>query len=474
MEDALKIPLPLGEDEQEPADSDFDVNNLHVPSSLSLLSSIKLKETDVSRRILELLLHFRRTPQCIATDSKGKRDTTLRLDDDLELISAEVDVDSEPLQLARICEFVDANAPIIMTMPSFPSKSVNTRDKVLGVVPDQAERLCLAFLRDVCRFIRRELYTPGAHIVIASDGRVFGNIDCVDEDILAYSKGLQKMLHEIDATRELSWFSLEDFPWTSLLTDSERLRVREADESPNSEVGVRAELHQFPEGHLTRLRAVKVVCDQGIPLHTALVQHTNDEATDALCAEGDKLRHRLLHVFGGQPDDVKALAAKDVDVEALFNGLHRFMRIDLVPAYPTIKQMSDEEQNSGVLSQPAISLNKHKKITSKAAWQILRRSRAWGELLRRALPHAVRLSIHPQRPGNPAAKLGMHMMSSRDAWLTPWHGVAVRTPTGQWRLSRRQIVRELVQERPDLAMRLERHPVTQEPDHIALVYVIDA
>jgi pyoverdine/dityrosine biosynthesis protein Dit1 len=51
------------------------------------------------------------------------------------------------------------------------------------------------------------------------------------------------------------------------------------------------------------------------------------------------------------------------------------------------------------------------------------RSRAWGRLLASTFPHAVRLSIHPQAAVSD--KIGIHLLPTQDAWLTPWHGVAL-------------------------------------------------
>ncbi|MBO0651402.1 isocyanide synthase family protein [Streptomyces triculaminicus] len=57
------------------------------------------------------------------------------------------------------------------------------------------------------------------------------------------------------------------------------------------------------------------------------------------------------------------------------------------------------------------------------AYRVIQRSRAWGNLLDELFPDAVRLSIHPQ----PCAtdKIGILLADTPDAWLTPWHGVAV-------------------------------------------------
>ncbi|MCB0411487.1 MAG: isocyanide synthase family protein [Bdellovibrionales bacterium] len=61
------------------------------------------------------------------------------------------------------------------------------------------------------------------------------------------------------------------------------------------------------------------------------------------------------------------------------------------------------------------------------AYEVIRRSNAWGELIAEHFPDAVRLSIHPQTCGS--RKLGIRLIAS-ESWMTPWHGVAVETEHG--------------------------------------------
>lgn len=82
---------------------------------------------------------------------------------------------------------------------------------------------------------------------------------------------------------------------------------------------------------------------------------------------------------------------------------------------------------------------------SNTAWQkqcriraygVIQRSRAWGELIGSIYPDALRLSIHPQTCTSP--KLGIHLGQTKDAWLTPWHGVLVCTPSSSFLMKRWQ------------------------------------
>ncbi|KAH7309635.1 Pyoverdine/dityrosine biosynthesis protein-domain-containing protein [Stachybotrys elegans] len=88
---------------------------------------------------------------------------------------------------------VAANREIPMVLPAFPSKSLNTRDKVLGPMPDLGEQLSLDRLNDLCRHIGH-IYKPGAHIVIATDGACYNDlIGITDEDLFEYGRILRKM-----------------------------------------------------------------------------------------------------------------------------------------------------------------------------------------------------------------------------------------------------------------------------------------
>lgn len=61
------------------------------------------------------------------------------------------------------------------------------------------------------------------------------------------------------------------------------------------------------------------------------------------------------------------------------------------------------------------------------AYEVMRRSNAWSELIARRFPDAVRLSIHPQVCGS--KKLGIRLVGT-ESWMTPWHGVAVKKSEG--------------------------------------------
>lgn len=95
---------------------------------------------------------------------------------------------------------------------------------------------------------------------------------------------------------------------------------------------------------------------------------------------------------------------------ALFNGIHRFLFEDRV------------------LIEPDKSRNRLRNECRERALRVIQRSEAWGRLIQECFPTALRLSIHPQPPHS--EKIGILLGDAEDAWLTPWHGVALKTGAG--------------------------------------------
>ncbi|MGH3984519.1 MAG: L-tyrosine/L-tryptophan isonitrile synthase family protein [Pseudonocardiaceae bacterium] len=93
----------------------------------------------------------------------------------------------------RVARFVSRHAPVDFALPAFPGKSPN-KSKVIGVAPDMAEQRSLDFLHKLCDRIQR-IYTPGAHVIICSDGHVFSDlVHIADSDITLYQAKLRGMI----------------------------------------------------------------------------------------------------------------------------------------------------------------------------------------------------------------------------------------------------------------------------------------
>ncbi len=108
----------------------------------------------------------------------------------------------------KIERAVETQALLEMVLPAFPAKSPNP-EKTLSHLPDYGEVLALKRLDELCRKIE-VFHSPGAQLIICSDGRVFSDLVRVkDEDVNAYSLGIREILSSWGLTR-LSTFDLDD------------------------------------------------------------------------------------------------------------------------------------------------------------------------------------------------------------------------------------------------------------------------
>lgn len=136
----------------------------------------------------------------------------------------------------------------------------------------------------------------------------------------------------------------------------------------------------------------------------------------------DEMRSRLMIESGESLETVQATVRGDEEAKRMYCGITRFL-------------VEDATRPGMTLSKTALQ-----KECRARAYQVIQRSRAWDTLLAGYFPDAVRLSIHPQLCGS--RKIGIHLMETKDEWLTAWHSVAVEV-RGRFRLMKRQHVESL-------------------------------
>ena len=117
------------------------------------------------------------------------------------------------------------------------------------------------------------------------------------------------------------------------------------------------------------------------------------------------LRSRLMTSYAETQAALRTRAESSRSLAAQIDGIHRFLYEDEIVIHPEITK------------------TQAKKRTRARAYEVVRRSEAWGALVGSVFPNALRLSIHPQP--DPSTKIGVNLLGVRDPWLTPWHGVAV-------------------------------------------------
>jgi pyoverdine/dityrosine biosynthesis protein Dit1 len=109
----------------------------------------------------------------------------------------------------KLSFFVILNRPIDFVMLGFPFKSTNIRDKVIGTLPDMAE---LKTLENFTRFNSqiKEVYPPGVHIHIVSDGFIFNDLLNVPDQTVVSYKHLS-MDFGMSSNAPMLWYDLNDF-----------------------------------------------------------------------------------------------------------------------------------------------------------------------------------------------------------------------------------------------------------------------
>lgn len=122
------------------------------------------------------------------------------------------DILGKPKLYEKIAMYVALNLPIPFVMLGFPFKSTNSRDKVLGTLPDQAEKLTLENFAEFDNDIRA-VYQPGVEISIISDGFVFNDILGVSDRMVEEYKEISMDMGRI---APMKWFDLKDFYGYSL------------------------------------------------------------------------------------------------------------------------------------------------------------------------------------------------------------------------------------------------------------------
>lgn len=244
--------------------------------------------------------------------------------------------------LQKVVSAILVQKPIQFVLPAFPGKSPNPA-KVLGPLPDLAERRALSFLNSLCRRLKK-IYQPGAEVVLCSDGRVFSDVvGMKEEHVTAYQDAIDEMIKELHL-EHISTFNLDE----------------------------------LCGGHSFDQIRTDLMNRFGQPL--------------------ESLREKVRR--GGKGSHV----AEDIEAQRMYCGITRFLFEDsLVPGH---------EKSRTALQKDA----------KARAYEVIRRSNAWSELIAEQFPKAVRLSIHPQVCG--AKKLGIQLLGE-SSWMTPWHGVAV-------------------------------------------------
>jgi pyoverdine/dityrosine biosynthesis protein Dit1 len=119
-----------------------------------------------------------------------------------------VDYKDVPLyqQLEDLCS---KQKKLVFILPAFPAKSANT-DKTSGVLPDLGELIGLVTLDQFCGNIS-QIYSPGAEVVVCSDGRVFNDLVFVsNKDLQSYKLKITEIIKKHNLGH-IKTYDLDDY-----------------------------------------------------------------------------------------------------------------------------------------------------------------------------------------------------------------------------------------------------------------------
>ncbi|KAL1622674.1 dityrosine synthesis enzyme [Neofusicoccum ribis] len=285
---------------------------------------------------------------------------------------------------ARTLDFVTRRLPIRFCLPAFPCKSPSA-EKTTGTLPDRAEYLALKALDEFARQVG-DIYSPGAIVLIVSDGHVFSDLlEVRDDNVDIYGEALKQMYYRMKSSKQCNG----NIQFTSLTEIF----------FGNQEV---TELFQeaWIEGHeLTH------------PI-------------DSERSENAELCRKLMMALGQNDKTIMRglITSQDPSTLGLYRGLSRFMLDDL----------SKSRAFAG------LSVSKRKKISSNVAAEMIVRNCAYSNLVELLFPSHVRLSIHAHdnsglkfavRLLGPNTAIAVEDLETRDAQKsldnyhtpTPWH-----------------------------------------------------
>lgn len=316
-------------------DNTVDKNLLSGVGALNIKIQEQVIET--SESILSEVMRFRRLP----------KENRVCNDNQCNSCSS--------VYLPKITSAVERGIPVSFVLPAFPGKSPNL-NKVLGHLPDLAEKLSLAFLGSLCEKVK-SIYPPGIKIIICSDGRVFSDVvGMKEEHVSAYQSELDRLIKKMNL-KDISTFNLDNV---------------------------------YEELSFDQMR---------------------DELMNSFGQSMGKLKNKIKNGAGEKPSNT------EIEANRMYRGMTRFLFEDsLFPG---------QTKSRAAIQRDA----------KARAYDVIRRSNAWSDLIEEKFSYAVRLSIHPQGCGS--KKLGMRLVGN-ESWMTPWHGVALETSNGFVLVKRRQ------------------------------------
>ena len=233
--------------------------------------------------------------------------------------------------IQNIAYFIAQNRPIAMLMVGFPFKSANEEKKVLGRLPDMAERKSLEYLQGMLNDIKK-VYKPGANILIFCDGIPFAEFCGISMDaVINYEKALKALAADLP---DISLYTSQDMISHYKLALAEAI-IPFVDRYEPSDAQFKQTLKVVPETALKRI-ALELDYPEGRVL---IKKHGLENIVVGLLAREMRLRTFLTTAFPS-PDFFRLTVHLSPDVSKKF-GVKLSPNSDVTPYHGTLVEEAD-------------------------------------------------------------------------------------------------------------------------------------
>ena len=292
-----------------------------IAGLLSYFFIIKHKSTslDISKQLYTILDKYR-----------------VPYDIDKHSIDQSVDITPQAVTGVEQCiknieYFVAKNQPINMLAVGFPFKSGNQEKKVLGYLPDMAERKSLEYLQHMLNEIKA-IYKPGAKILIFTDGIVFAEFfEIPIANVIAYEKALKLLLLDLP---DITLYTSEDMLRSYGLTSVADI-IKFIDQYGPSDAQFKADVKEISETALKRF-ALELDHPHG---QLILKKSSLEDITTRLLAREMRLRTYLMQAFPSS-EYFRLTVHLSPDVSKKF-GIRLSPTSDITPYHGVLVQEAD-------------------------------------------------------------------------------------------------------------------------------------
>ncbi len=233
--------------------------------------------------------------------------------------------------LQNIAYFTANNRPVNMLLVGFPFKSSNQEKKVIGALPDMAERKSLEYLQNILNEIKA-VYKPGASILIFCDGIFFAEFFGITPDtVTQYEQALKALAADLP---DISIFTAQDMLKANQLSSSDQL-IQLIDTFEPSDAQFKAQLNSIPQTALKRF-ALELDHPQGRLL---LKKHSLEDIVVRLLAREMRLRSYVAKEFPS-PQFFRLTVHLSPDVSKKF-GLRLSPTSEITPYHGVLVEEAD-------------------------------------------------------------------------------------------------------------------------------------